>query len=373
MRFLTICASVLLSVATLGDALPVGNGNEVKNATAPAKNSTTAAQNETAANDPFILPRPVVAKPTEDAKLMFNIAMVADSISGERGNKTYLSSLARGRVNTLLGEVNKEFNTSMELAWGPAIQMEGPLPEGTNSILTMLLNQENATFDTYINLMYVAHDTKSKTYYVGIAGTNSISAENWILEDFMVDSTVNYLFTVGGNKTKNGTEPALYYGTSVALHYLLGLKSPVGSPAAGLTLAEYLTLQFKRQTTPKNKFKVRVAGHSLGGTLAPVLGLYLSDIVLHSNITTTVNIYAGVTPGNVAYAEYYKSRPVHKNTATWANALDIVPYAFATMTMNELPDIYKKILPLSPECVEPVVNFVNGIVAGEAAFFFCCF
>lgn len=46
--------------------------------------------------------------------------------------------------------------------------------------------------DTYINSLYVALDNKSSTYYVGIGGTNAISAANWVLEDFQVNDFVEW-------------------------------------------------------------------------------------------------------------------------------------------------------------------------------------
>ena len=56
----------------------------------------------------------------------------------------------------------------------------------------------------------------------------------------------------------------------------------------------------------------------------------MQDTILEDtpNSTVTANLYAGVTPGNKAFAEYYASRPVAKGTVATNNWLDVIPHAW---------------------------------------------
>jgi hypothetical protein len=50
--------------------------------------------------------------------------------------------------------------------------------------------------------------------------------------------------------------------------------------------------------------------------------------------------FASATSGNEAWAAYYNSRPLAKNTFYYNNKLDAIPKAFATATLNTIVTDY---------------------------------
>jgi hypothetical protein len=50
--------------------------------------------------------------------------------------------------------------------------------------------------------------------------------------------------------------------------------------------------------------------------------------------------FAAATSGNEAWAAYYDSRPLAKNTIYYDNQFDVIPKAWATATLNEIVTMY---------------------------------
>jgi hypothetical protein len=65
-----------------------------------------------------------------------------------------------------------------------------------------------------------------------------------------------------------------------------------------------------------------------------------------------VTAFAAATSGNEAWAAYYDSRPIAKNTFYYNNKLDAIPKAFAAATLNEIVTIY------TPEVRRPAICFL---------------
>ncbi len=104
-------------------------------------------------------------------------------------------------------------------------------------------------------------------------------------------------------------------GTSIGFNNLSGLKD-----ASGQSLAEAIA------ALPK-EVAVSVTGHSLGGTLTPVIALMLSQNEPDRQISS-VN-FAGMTPRNTAFAALFDApSPMAGRTRRVFNALDSVSYGW---------------------------------------------
>jgi len=72
---------------------------------------------------------------------------------------------------------------------------------------------------------------------------------------------------------------------------------------------------------------VYVTGHSLGGTLAPVVGLWMTGLA--NAIKPIVYCFAGMTPGNSAFASLFgPGTPLAGRVKRYKNTLDSVPYGW---------------------------------------------
>lgn len=101
-------------------------------------------------------------------------------------------------------------------------------------------------------------------------------------------------------------------GTQAGLTGLLALQDPTGQ---GLVAA----VAALPETTA-----VTVVGHSLGGTLAPVLALWLGGQCPDRALSATS--FAGMTPGNSTFAEIFSTRALQVRRVY--NTLDSVSYGW---------------------------------------------
>lgn len=299
-----------------------------------------------------------------DARLMFDVSHISTLVNNNRWSVQDLSAAAYDRINAALAKVSAsgqypQVQGDLELVWGPAFKMsdEPDVPtESSNMYLSMALQMSNAKEAgmnaTALNTMYVARDPATATYYVGISGTNSISVPDWILEDFQVSA----LATPWANASSVPSDAQLFAGTALGISFLQAITPLAGMPGAGQSLAQFL------QSEREKVSAVRVSGHSLGGALSPVLALWLQDEVLPATANVTANIYAGATPGNAAFQQYYDSRPLAQHTHVIDNSLDMVPHAWGAATVAAIPSLYASNIPGSTDCVTPIAAFVNSYI-----------
>jgi hypothetical protein len=78
--------------------------------------------------------------------------------------------------------------------------------------------------------------------------------------------------------------------------------------------------------------QIHVAGHSLGGGLAPLVGLWLKGEFPHRSIT--VLPFGGQSTGNAAFASDYRSA-FPEQPSCWITDLDVTPLMFAGL--GQLP------------------------------------
>lgn len=219
-----------------------------------------------------------------------------------------LTPLLKQRLSDLQPKIG-----TWELVWGPAVHL---LPTSTRPD----------------NVMYVARESGGSQLVVSIAGTNPYSVLDFIVEDFLVRTQLPWFSGVPFS-FERVTSLATFIGFSV----LQSLKPGASQPGAGTLVRDFLATQVSAPIT------VNVAGHSLGGALSPALALWLNDTRVvwdpAERATLAVLPSAGPTAGNFNFASYSDAH-IGAQVTRIHNALDIVPHAWKTSDLEQIPDLY---------------------------------
>ncbi|MEL6867099.1 MAG: hypothetical protein AAFP19_21930 [Bacteroidota bacterium] len=249
--------------------------------------------------------------------------LVTASSSEEARDK--LIKLGKGRIEKALGDniildryyPKSDYPDGVKLAWGPVVT-----PQFIDSISTGLTE----------NLLYVIETKKTDTtmLYIGTSGTNMISGYDWFVEDFDVTVKDQKDWKARGGQTKG----KISGGTHIGLEALLNMVDT--SMTDNPSLITYLNQVFSRNET--TNYKITVAGHSLGGALAPVLALKLRENFTVETLTVEAWPFAGPTPGNSDFASYLTTTLDQYHA--YNNSLDVVPHAWELDSLNRLCDIY---------------------------------
>ncbi|WP_238603029.1 lipase family protein [Fimbriiglobus ruber] len=257
--------------------------------------------------------------------------MMANLGTGQIGTQDQIENYLDTALKAGLAQLQTELGT-WEVVWGPAVY------ESLSSV-----RADNA--------MYVARDTSNPgRYVVAIAATNAYSAYDWIIEDAFVARQVAWEYG-----TAPGLTPKVSDGTHIGLSKLQQLRPAPVFPGATTTLDEFF------KSLPTGPLDITTAGHSLGGALAPVTALWLSDTRSQwdpdGRATISCLASAGPTPGNQDLVTYYEASPLGTKTNCIRNAIDVVPHAWAAADLQMIPNFY---LPL----IQPDLT-IKGLV--EAA------
>ena len=229
-----------------------------------------------------------------------------------------LQQNAVNRIQTALQDpVLTSFIGNWELVWGPCLQ---------NS---QVKNKKSGHFNKWLsdNTMYVVKgqdpDAPSKTVYVvAVAGTNSISNFGWRDEDGKVGIMVNWQGVPNAKISK---------GSSDGLNILLKMKDNKKN-----------VLDFFDTIASNENIEIATCGHSLGGALSPLVALKLvemKEINGFSNHTISCYPSAGPTSGNAELASYAEEK-LANNYHSVINNYDIVPHAWETTMLDQIPKIY---------------------------------
>jgi len=135
--------------------------------------------------------------------------------------------------------------------------------------------------------------------------------------------------------------------------------------AAGVTLQRFLAAAVAEAKAP---VEVCVTGHSKGGALSPTLALWLADTQGEAvpqeerwdpkrNATVYAYSFAGPTAGNGAFVQHFNA-VLGDRSYRIANKLDVVPHAWATKGLQEIPTLYG----LPPVEQQLLAGFVNELV-----------
>jgi hypothetical protein len=183
------------------------------------------------------------------------------------------------------------------------------------------------------NLLYVAQDDREASRYVLVSrGTDWNFLLDWV-DDFDVLHTHDW-------PTASPPDPSILVaqGSWDGLQALLTATSQFFSAPSqtnGITLAGLLGQISSGATAGLD---ILITGHSLGGALSTVLGLYLADTVgdwggAAASVSMKSYTFASPTTGNQAYADYYDGQSGLSNVSWQAfrvlNEQDMVPFAYA--------------------------------------------
>ena len=251
--------------------------------------------------------------PSTDQRIIFALSSFAGLISGaDPGHDP--EKLLYKRVMHKLKQYEAQLG-KWDIVWGPCVVAP-------------------STFYYPTNAMYVAQSASDPANYViAVAGTNPYSVFDWMIEDALVHAQLPWLFDETGGA-------AISLGTGIGLAILLNMIPTVDRPGAGKTLRQFLF-----DIEDKNII-LTTAGHSLGGALAPALGLWLMDIQRLWDPFKRAKLASlptgGPTAGNDVFAAYSDCK---LPTSRWWNSLDVVPQAWNTRLLSRIPELYQAMIP----------------------------
>jgi hypothetical protein len=257
---------------------------------------------------------------SEQTGVSFSLA--ADLGSVITGSVDEIEKTLAGKITTLLERFEAELGP-WQLVWGPAV-FQSKIPPSVRADNTMFVVKDNSD---------------STRYIIAIAGTNPYSVFDWLVEDVFVGKQVPWEF----GSPPDDLQPALAEGTHIGLSNLELLQPGPEVPGDSKKLQQFL------QSLPAGTLNITTVGHSLGGALAPVVGLWLSDTQTEwdpdSRATISCLAAAGPTPGNQDFATYYANSPMGKRTVRIHNQLDVVPHAWAKNDLAQVPTLYQPSIP----------------------------
>ena len=260
------------------------------------------------------------------------------------GSKEYLQQLSTESVQRILANPRvKKLIGNWELVWGMSIYQFPGSGVNDNTLYIAKYNDNNPEKDTYV---------------LSIAGTNMKSFYSIIFQDGDAFSTKEWNNGQPWNSPPNfqsSTEPSLSTGFTRALDTLFNKTKD----SDGTLVMEALE---KITSSSSKPVDLIVVGHSLAGTMSPLVALALFERQSEwdsKGIATIKEVWAiaGPTPGNPALQEYYTSKLGDKTQSLWSE-LDIVPNCFAREGMTGAASLYEPDIPSSP-LVEIIMQAFN--------------
>ncbi len=207
-------------------------------------------------------------------------------------------------INTIAGQVAT--NTNLQVVWGPFEHL--------------------SDLGVAYSLMYVAKNPQTGEYFVVIRGTNPLSLESWLGQDFDV-STSQPFGSLPGNPPGVPSSALISQGTFNGMSDLISLSDGSG----GLNVVDFL-----KSENPKSLY---VTGHSLGGTLTPPLFAYLNAMLNGAGPANSMALwsYAGLTAGGTGFNEYFNNVLINDQGFKWRiqNTLDIAPHMWYSKSAIE--------------------------------------
>lgn len=263
------------------------------------------------------------------AQLALVMAFAANTSGGLNGQDTAkLQTVTKARVQCLLDAAQPGWT----VVWGPVVVVrQNPVNPPAGSCQATAVPPEQRGKYIPANTMFVAQKGSSE-YFVGIAGTNQKSAFAWCDEDFTVTLTA-WPF---------GSPPSgaqIVQGTLDGLNILIAMKDLTQPASQQQTLSGFF-----QKAASSSTIQISVAGHSLGGALAPVAAAWLNETRSTWDSTGVSSIatyaFAGATPGNASFATYLNGQFSGNNLVVINNTLDVVPHAWNSTTMNQIDGLY---------------------------------
>jgi hypothetical protein len=186
----------------------------------------------------------------------------------------------------------------------PGYLTEDPLTDGDWAITWIAEDSPDP-----VNFLYIAQSKSTGAYAIAIRGTypNPFSPAYW--EGATQDNPIGPMQAWPGAPGANVSG-----GTWAGFQNLLTLSNGASNFAQAVAALP-------------NGAKLYVTGHSLGGTLTPVIALWLAE--LNRGFDITALPFAGMTPGNAAFAALFGPGTALAGRVTrYNNTLDTVPYGW---------------------------------------------
>ena len=285
-----------------------------------------------------------LATPTYNVKqqvaaFTFSVNSAADlSFASLADMQAYVTKISN--VNLADTVIQGMLGSDWTPVWGPVVWIN-PAQQGTSL--------------TADNTMACYYSPSQNLFVIAIAGTNPTSMFDWEKEDFDISSMVAWN-TISPGSGSSSTSGYISTGSSNGMNILLGMT------AGGTSLLN--ALQSYIQTNKITGSTIAIGGHSLGGALAPCLGLYLFDNLATLQLTgqnIAVYAYAGPTPGEQVFAKYYNGR-INGTTFAYSsqfNTIDVVPMGSVLADLATIPNIYGSNISFG----DTPVNTFTGIIA----------
>lgn len=275
--------------------------------------------------------------PQQVAAFTFSVNSAADlSFSSLTAMQDYVTKISN--INLADTTIQSYIGSDWTTVWGPVVWIN-PGQKGPNFVAD--------------NTMACYYSPSQKLFVIAIAGTNPSSMFDWEQEDFDITSMVQWSTISKGSGSNSGY---ISTASSNGMNVLLNMTS------GGTTLIS--ALQTYIQSNGISGATIAVGGHSLGGALAPCMGLYLYDNLSALQLTgqnIAVYAYAGPTPGNQNFATYYNGR-INGTSFTYSsqyNTIDIIPMGSVLSTLAKIPTIYGTNIPFA----DTPNNTFTGVLA----------
>jgi hypothetical protein len=167
-------------------------------------------------------------------------------------------------------------------------------------------------FGVSYSLAYICQRDNPAEYTVVIRGTNMLSWESWMKEDFAIGTTRPF----------NEIAPHAPANALISHGTYRGTKDLLKLTSGNLGIVDFL-----RSAKPVHLY---VTGHSLGGTLTPPMFAYLNDVLYGGGYVHNMALwsFAGLTPGDVNFNAYFNSLFNPQFAFRIHNTLDIAPFCW---------------------------------------------
>lgn len=176
---------------------------------------------------------------------------------------------------------------------------------------------------------FIAGDAATGEYFVVVRGTNFDSLGSWLKQDFDL-STATPFGALPGVPPQVPADALIGHGTFNGMSDLIRLRDS----QTGRSMVEFLAALEPRY--------LYVTGHSLGGTLAPVLFAYLNAVIDGGGPTRRQALwsFAGLTPGGAGFNAYFNAILPNSQAFLWRiqNSLDVAPLCW--WSLNGIEQIY---------------------------------
>lgn len=178
-------------------------------------------------------------------------------------------------------------------------------------------------FGVSYSLAFICQRNNADEYTVVIRGTNMLSWDSWVKEDFAIGTTRPF------NELAPHAPPnaLISHGTYRGTNDLLKLRS------ANLGIVDFLRA--------RKPIYLYVTGHSLGGTLTPTMFAYLNDVLYGGGYVTNMAMwsFAGLTPGDVNFNAYLNSLSNPQFPFRLHNTLDVAPFCW--WSRDSIKNVYQ--------------------------------